>query len=125
MRKAVSSLWVLGVLLIAAPGMHGQGITFSAAAQVGYRVFPNITYITENNYDAKLDMYQARGQNSPQATVIYIHGGGWTAGSKEACVLSLLPYFEMGWNVVNVEYRLARVSLARLPWRTVSALFAG
>ena len=26
--------------------------------------------------------------------------------------MSLMPYFEMGWNVVNVEYRLARVSLA-------------
>ena len=115
MRKAISSLLVLGALLVAAPGMQAQGAgasAFSAAAQVGYRVVPNITYITENNYDAKLDMYQARGQNTPQATVIYIHGGGWTAGSKEASVLSLLPYFEMGWNVVNVEYRLARVSLA-------------
>jgi acetyl esterase/lipase len=102
-------------LLIAAPGIQAQGAGasgFSAAAQVGYRVVPNITYITENNYDAKLDMYQARGQNTPQATVIYIHGGGWTGGSKETSVLSLLPYFEMGWNVVNVEYRLARVSLA-------------
>jgi acetyl esterase/lipase len=115
MRKAVSSLWVLAILFVGVPAIHAQGTgasTFSAAAQVGYRVFPNITYITENNYDAKLDMYQARGQNSPQATVIYIHGGGWTAGSKEASVLTLLPYFEMGWNVVNVEYRLARVSLA-------------
>ena len=26
--------------------------------------------------------------------------------------MSLMPWFEMGWNVVNVEYRLARVSLA-------------
>jgi hypothetical protein len=26
--------------------------------------------------------------------------------------MSLLPWFEMGWNVVNVEYRLARVALA-------------
>jgi acetyl esterase/lipase len=115
MRKAISSLLALGALFVAAPGIQAQGTgasAFSAAAQVGYRVVPNITYITENNYDAKLDMYQARGQNTPQPTVIYIHGGGWTAGSKEASVLTLLPYFEMGWNVVNVEYRLARVSLA-------------
>jgi acetyl esterase/lipase len=26
--------------------------------------------------------------------------------------MSLMPWLEMGWNVVNVEYRLARVSLA-------------
>jgi hypothetical protein len=70
MWKAISSFLVLGALLIAAPGMQAQGTgasAFSAAAQVGYRAVPNITYITENNYDAKLDMYQARGQNAPQA----------------------------------------------------------
>jgi acetyl esterase/lipase len=33
-------------------------------------------------------------------------------GSKEGSVLSAAPYLEMGWNVVNVEYRLGRVSLA-------------
>ena len=33
-------------------------------------------------------------------------------GTKEAALMSLMPWFEMGWNVVNVEYRLARVSLA-------------
>jgi acetyl esterase/lipase len=27
-------------------------------------------------------------------------------------LMSLMPWLEMGWNVVNVEYRLARVSLA-------------
>jgi len=85
---------------------------FSAKSQVGYRVFPNITYITENNYEAKLDIYQSRNEGAPQPTVLYFHGGGWTQGSKEANVLALLPYMEMGWNVVNVEYRLARVSLA-------------
>jgi acetyl esterase/lipase len=44
--------------------------------------------------------------------VIYIHGGGWTGGTKEASTDKILPWFEMGWNVVNVEYRLARVSNA-------------
>jgi acetyl esterase/lipase len=44
--------------------------------------------------------------------LIWIHGGGWTGGTKESALMSLMPWFEMGWNVVNVEYRLARVSLA-------------
>jgi hypothetical protein len=35
-----------------------------------YRTVPDITYLRANNYDLKLDMYQARGQNSPKATVI-------------------------------------------------------
>ena len=77
-----------------------------------YSVQPNITYVTANNYESKLDLYERRDATSPQATVIYIHGGGWTAGTKESSFNKILPYLEMGWNVVNVEYRLARVSNA-------------
>ena len=76
-----------------------------------YQVLPNITYATQNNYQSKLDVYKQR-DSSTRPTLIYIHGGGWTGGTKETSVMSLMPWFEMGWNVVNVEYRLARVSLA-------------
>jgi len=44
--------------------------------------------------------------------LIYIHGGGWTGGTKKGGFNKVLPYLEMGWNVVNVEYRLERVSQA-------------
>lgn len=77
-----------------------------------YQIVPNITYLTANNYEAKLDLYQRRDVQGPQPTLIWIHGGGWTGGTKESALMSLMPWFEMGWNVVNVEYRLARVSLA-------------
>jgi acetyl esterase/lipase len=115
MQTATSFFKAFGAFLIVVPAFQAQGAessVFGSQAQVAYRVVPNITYLTANNYDLKLDMYQARGQSTPQATVIYIHGGGWIGGSKETNVLNLLPYFETGWNVVNVEYRLARVSLA-------------
>ena len=77
-----------------------------------YNVVPNITYLTANNYEAKLDLYERRDVQEVQPTLIYIHGGGWTGGTKEGGFNKVLPYLEMGWNVVNVEYRLARVSLA-------------
>jgi acetyl esterase/lipase len=77
-----------------------------------YRVVPNITYLTANNWDAKLDVYQSREATGATPTLVYFHGGGWTGGSKEGSSLTFLPFLEMGWNVVNVEYRLARVSLA-------------
>ena len=115
MRNRIALLATFCACLLALPGAEAQTTgpsTFAAEAQVGYRAIPNITYLTANNYEAKLDLYQARGQAGPQATVLYFHGGGWTAGSKESSILTLLPYFEMGFNVVNVEYRLARVSLA-------------
>ena len=77
-----------------------------------YRAVPNIIYLTANNWDAKLDLYTPRETAGPMPTLIYIHGGGWVRGSKETNVLRLLPYLEMGWAVVNVEYRLGPVSLA-------------
>ena len=44
--------------------------------------------------------------------MIYIHGGGWVGGDRNGAFLNAVPYLEMGWAVVNVSYRLARVSLA-------------
>src|SRR5215510_11423644 len=85
---------------------------FSSSIPFSYRIVPNITYLTANNFEAKLDVYSRTGATMPQPTLIWIHGGGWTGGNKEGATFSLLPYMEMGWNVVNVEYRLARVSLA-------------
>jgi len=86
--------------------------TWATHAANEYQTFSNITYLTANNYEAKLDVYKRHDTSGPQPTLIWIHGGGWVGGSKEASLMSLMPWFEMGWNVVNVEYRLARISLA-------------
>ena len=77
-----------------------------------YRIVPNVVYSTSNNYQSMLDVYMRNKGGTPNPTVIYIHGGGWVAGAKESSIGSILPYLEMGLSVVNVEYRLARVSLA-------------
>src|ERR1700719_1391109 len=97
------------------PAAHAQsaeGLTKALHIYDSYRVVSNITYLTANNWDAKLDVYQARDATTPNPTLIYFHGGGWTAGSKESSSLTFLPFLDMGWNVVNVEYRLAKISLA-------------
>lgn len=81
-------------------------------AQNQYQVLANVTYLTANGFDAKLDVYRRRDVQTPQPTVVFYHGGGWIGGTKEASFMSVVPWLEMGWNVVNVEYRMARVSLA-------------
>jgi len=100
----------LGVLMVSASPALGQG--YSTSITAAYRVIPNITYLTANNFEAKLDVYTRSDVTTPQPTMMWIHGGGWTGGNKEGATFSLLPYMEMGWNVVNVEYRLAKISLA-------------
>jgi acetyl esterase/lipase len=103
------------LLLFSCAMVHAQlseKATWATQAQNRYVIKPNITYGVQNNFETKLDVYQRRDTTGPQPTIIYIHGGGWTGGSKETSVMALFPYFEMGWNVVNVEYRLERISPA-------------
>ena len=84
---------------------------WSVAIANEYRLVPDITYLVADGYESKLDLILPRSEE-PRPTLLYFHGGGWVAGSKEVSLLRLLPYVEMGWAVVNVEYRMASVALA-------------
>jgi acetyl esterase/lipase len=108
MRSSVLLLALAALPVLA----QNDAATWSAGLVPDYRVTPNITYLVANNYDAKLDVYARSDTATPRPVLVYIHGGGWVGGTKESVVLNLLPWLEMGWNVVNVEYRLGRVSLA-------------
>ena len=111
MRKSLRlTAFMLTALTLPAVMAFGQNLSASITAP--YRIVPNITYVTANNFEAKLDVYSRTDTQAPQPTIIFIHGGGWTGGSKETQLFNLMPYLEMGWNAVNVEYRLARVSEA-------------
>jgi acetyl esterase/lipase len=77
-----------------------------------YDIQPDITYAVANHTDLKLDLYLPHNRSVTNPTLVLFHGGGWVDGQKARNVLQLLPYLSMGWTVVNVEYRLARNSLA-------------
>ena len=106
---ACIALAVLFTSPVPAAAQDGDSVAVDIMSK--YRVAPNITYLTADGYESKLDVMTPRGE-SPAPTLIYIHGGGWVGGTKEASVLRALPYLEMGWAVVNVEYRMARNALA-------------
>jgi len=100
----------------AAAQSQGSALSSTAAwaSQVAgrYLIYPDITYGTANNYTLKLDVWQRKDATAPVPTLIYYHGGGWIFGDRTGDTLLFLPYLEMGWNVINVEYRMASVSLA-------------
>lgn len=77
-----------------------------------YWVTPDITYQTAENRSVKLDVWYQHAVKTPSPTLVFIHGGGWIFGSKEGSILNFLPFMEMGWTIVNVEYRMASQSLA-------------
>lgn len=93
---------------IAATAQERPSWAFAAGAQGLYRTLPNITYSVADGYENKLTVYKRRDTGrEPQPVLIYIHGGGWTSGSKEASEMSIIPWLELGWNVVNIDYRLS------------------
>jgi len=91
----------------------GDAASFAAYVSTGYRVTPNVTYITASGTELKLDFYRPAQASGPLPTAIFMHGGGYRVTSrKEASVLSVMPYLQMGWNAVNVEYRGSGIALA-------------
>lgn len=107
LAAAVCGLLLVPALAPAQPTLAA----WTAGLADEYRVVPNITYLTASNWEAKLDVYTPRAAG-PHPTVIQIHGGGWVRGNREGTLLRALPYFEMGFAVVNISYRLGPVALA-------------
>lgn len=113
MLKKSLVVLALGCLSVAtASAQLSPTAEWAARAQNQYQTSANVTYLTASGYESKLDVYRRRDVQTPQPTLVFYHGGGWIGGVKESAVLSLMPWFEMGWNVVNVEYRMARHALA-------------
>jgi len=117
MKKSVCSLFVLFVFLSLACLSDAQSPlspTQEFAATVGnhYWTYPDQVYGTANGTPLKLDVWKRIDQKSPAPTVIYIHGGGWVFGDRTGATPLFFPFLEVGWNVVNVEYRMASTSLA-------------
>jgi acetyl esterase/lipase len=97
--------------MTALPAM-AQSSNWAIEFYAHYSIRPNITYLVAGGHENTLDLWLRRDSTDAQPTVVFIHGGGWTGGTKEAGAGFWMPYLEMGWNVVNVDYRVARVSPA-------------
>lgn len=112
LRQAILAFVAGAMLSSSAFAQLSPTAEWATTAQNKYQVAANVTYLTASGFEAKLDVYRRRDVTTPQPTLVFYHGGGWIGGTKEASFMSLMPWLEMGWNVVNVEYRMARVALA-------------
>jgi acetyl esterase/lipase len=108
--KKIVMLSMLVLIASTAAAQDGP-LAWATRLETDYRIVPNVIYLTASNFEAKLDLYVTRTPAKPQPTLIWIHGGGWTGGTKESTT-GIPAYLAMGMNVVNVEYRLARVAPA-------------
>jgi len=114
MRRKLTTASLFCLISLAQPGRSqlSPSATWAAHAASAYQILPNLTYHIASGQELKLDIYRRRDATTSQPTLVFMHGGFWAAGSKESSVMALIPWLEMGWNVVNVQYRLARVAPA-------------
>lgn len=112
MRRIIILISLILLTFSAVFAQANSGSDWMTAAGSEYWMTPDITYQTAENRSVKLDVWYRHDVKTPSPTLVFIHGGGWIFGSKEGAVLNFLPYMEMGWTIVNVEYRMASQSLA-------------
>ena len=107
LRRSLAFFFVTALLA------HAQQSARDWASLVGqrYEAIRDVVYKNVGGFQAKVDIY-TRYDRKPGPTMVYIHGGGWSSGSKEQYVLWFLPYFQLGMRVVSVQYRLAGVAPA-------------
>lgn len=90
-----------------------DGLRTAVMLDHAYDVHAGQVYARMSGRDLKLDVYAPSTKPLvPVPVLINIHGGGWVAGSREGKALTALPYMQMGFTVVNIEYRLAKDALA-------------
>ena len=92
---------------------------YSSSIEHQYRIRTNVSYLELGGWDGVADIYERTDSAEPVPTLVFVHGGSVTGGTKDGMLFALLPYLEQGFNVVNVEHRLLGVTLAPEALRNV------
>ena len=108
----VMRVLLLGALSLALHAAHAQQFEWALELERDYFIAPDITYLEVSGRASRLDLIRTADTQSPRPVLLYIHGGGWIGLSKNHVFLHFLPYLQMGFAVVNVDYRLAEAALA-------------
>ena len=86
----------------------GYAALFPAEAWQGVNIERDISYGPDPLH--KLDVYTARGDSGPRPVLLFVHGGGFTRGSKHGAFYPdniTLWAARQGMVGVNIDYRLA------------------
>ncbi len=79
---------------------------FFVAASFGAKVERDIPYIPNGDPAQVLDLYLPdKPSDKPLPVLVWIHGGGWRAGSKNGCPTAL--WVPDGYAAASVEYRFS------------------
>ncbi|MDO9634090.1 MAG: alpha/beta hydrolase fold domain-containing protein [Paludibacter sp.] len=81
------------------------------AYPANYAAQLDVVYKNVNSPNTRMDIYYPTNPEKPVPVVINMHGGGWVSGEKEQQG-GFNMYFNQGYAVANVEYRMRYEALA-------------
>jgi acetyl esterase/lipase len=92
-----------------APALPGEGFTVrDGVVEVSDVVYERLAAPDGDERALRLDAsFPAAAGEAPLPVVVYVHGGGWRSGSKEAGAPFRRAFARGGYFAVSVEYRLA------------------
>ncbi len=85
-----------------APVVASGVLTFS-------QVLQDVTYCTNDGVDLKMDVYFPWKPAGPSPVIMFVHGGGWVAGTKTGTpgMSYFLDLARRGYTTFSIDYRLA------------------
>lgn len=87
----------IDVLRTLAPGNPGSGAADDEPV-----------YLTDQGEDLRMNVYRpAEGGSALAPVLVYVHGGGWTGGSRADRSADMRWFADRGWLVMSVEYSLS------------------
>jgi len=92
----------------AAPGKAAKGHTAPPAElPAGVKLIKDLPYVADGHERNKLDLYLPEKADAPLPVVLYVHGGAWETGSKDAARV-FLTLVEHGYALAACNYRLSQ-----------------
>jgi acetyl esterase/lipase len=70
------------------------------------KLIPDIPYATVDGKKQLLDIYMPKKSTGKPILVVWVHGGGWTKGSKNDVHRAFLALTQNGFAVASIDYRL-------------------
>lgn len=86
-----------------------KGAQAAPAVPEGTKVLQDLPYVTNGLPSQALDLYLPAASTTPAPLIVFIHGGGWQAGSKKQCPAR--AFLAKGYAVASVEYRFSDVAI--------------
>jgi acetyl esterase/lipase len=112
MMKKTQFLFLLFLVGLPAFAQVSKNSKWTGGLKDRYNVTENVIYSEVDTASSRLDLYVPKNALKPTPVLVWIHGGGWGRLSKDSVSGQIIPYLELGWIVVNVDYRLTPVALA-------------